>query len=145
MSLIAKDAWEFNIYTCTIGFIFIIIIIIFFFFFFFFSLLFISVRGLSIDGFWQGGFFTFPVFVGVREPRKLNSEQPGEESRGILEEPLEGLEKKPTNKKPTTTTTTTKNHQVWVGMGQWPKVRTLIQAPKKKKKKQRQWRYVWVC
>ena len=75
MPLIAKDAWEFNIYTCTIGFI--IFIIIIFFFFFFFSLLFISVRGLSIDGFWQGGFFTFPVFVGVREPRKLNSEQPG--------------------------------------------------------------------
>lgn len=35
MSLIAKDAWEFNIYTCTIGFIFIIIIIIFIYFFFF--------------------------------------------------------------------------------------------------------------
>ena len=32
MPLIAKDAWEFNIYTCTIGFIFIIIIIIIFFF-----------------------------------------------------------------------------------------------------------------
>ena len=72
MPLIAKDAWEFNIYTCTIGFIFIIIIIIFFF-----SLLFISVLGLSIDGCWQGGFFMLPVFVGVREPRKLNSEQPG--------------------------------------------------------------------
>lgn len=57
---------------------------------------------------------------------------PGEESRGILEEPLEGLEKKQTNKKPTTTTT--KNHQVWVGMGQWSKVRTLIQAPKKKER-----------
>jgi len=53
---------------------------------------------------------------------------PGEESRGILEEPLEGLEKKPT-------TTTTKHHRVWVGMGQWSKVRTLIQALKKKKKK----------
>ena len=36
MPLIAKDAWEFNIYTCTIGFIFIIIIIIIIIFFPFF-------------------------------------------------------------------------------------------------------------
>ena len=70
---------------------------------------------------------------------------PGEESRGILEEPLEGLEKKPT-------TTTTKHHRVWVGMGQWSKVRTLIQALKKKKKRKTMevcmgllaWKVVWV-
>ena len=36
MSLIAKDAWEFNIYTCTIGFIFIVIIIIIIIIFLFF-------------------------------------------------------------------------------------------------------------
>ena len=49
----------------------------YYYYYYFFSLLFISVLGLSIDGFWQGGFFTFPVFVGVREPRKVNSKQHG--------------------------------------------------------------------